>query len=68
MLFIDYLMSPDGFNHWGKNIGAYSPNPAIAPKEGDLGFDVWNATLVIENPEYILDNVEVEDFIKKYCQ
>lgn len=68
MLFIDYLMSADGFNHWGKNIGAYSPNPAIAPKEGDLGFDIWNSTLVIEDPEYILDNVEVEDFIKKYCQ
>jgi len=68
MLFIEYLMSAEGFEPWGKSIGAYSPNPAIAPKEGDLGLDIWKANLVIEDPEYILDSFEVEDFIKKYCQ
>ena len=68
MLFVEYLMSAEGFAPWGKSIGAYSPNPAIAPKEGDLGLDVWKANLVIEDPEYILDSFEVEDFIKKYCQ
>ena len=68
MLFIEYLMSSEGFEPWGKSIGAYSPNPAIAPKEGDLGLDVWKSTLVIEDPEYILNSFEVEDFVKKFCQ
>ena len=68
MLFIEYLMSSEGFAHWGTDIGAYSPNPAIAPNEGDLGLDVWKANLVMEDPEYILESLEVEDFINKYCQ
>jgi len=68
MLFIEYLMSKDGFTPWGKSIGAYSPNPEITPNEGDLGLDVWKENLVIEDPEYILESYEVEDFIKKYCQ
>ena len=68
MLFIEYLMSQEGFQPWGKSIGAYSPNPAIAPKEGDLGLDVWKANLVIEDPSYILDSIEVEDFINLHCQ
>jgi len=68
MLFIEYLMSQEGFQPWGKSIGAYSPNPAIAPKEGDLGLDVWKANLVIEDPAYILDSIEVEDFINLHCQ
>ena len=68
MLFIEYLMSQEGFQPWGKSIGAYSPNPAIAPKEGDLGLDIWKANLVIEDPAYILDSIEVEDFINLHCQ
>ena len=68
MLFIEYLMSEEGFKPWGKNIGAYSSNPSIAPKEGDLGLDIWKANLVIEDPNYILDHIDVEDFITLYCQ
>ncbi len=68
MLFIEYLMTAEGFAPWGSSIGAYSPNPSIAINEGDLGLDVWKDNLVIEDPEYILDSFEVEDFIKKYCQ
>ena len=68
MLFIEYLMSEEGFEPWGSSIGAYSPNPAIAPKEGDLGLDIWKANLVIEDPAYILDSIEVEDFIQLHCQ
>ena len=68
MLFSEYLMSAEGFVHWGKDIGAYSPNPGIVPNEGDLGLDIWKANLVIEDPEYILNSLEVEDFINKYCQ
>ena len=68
MLFIEYLMSQDGFKPWGKSIGAYSPDPAIAVNEGDLAIDVWKNTLVMEDAAYILENFEVEDFILLHCQ
>ena len=64
MLFIEYLMTAEGFQPWGKSIGAYSPVPSIAVNEGDLTIDVWRDTLVVEDPEYILDaGIDVEDFI-----
>ena len=68
MLFIEYLMTQDGFKPWGKSIGAYSPDPAIAVNEGDLAIDVWKSTLVMEDAAYILDSFEVEDFILLHCQ
>ena len=69
MAFIDYLMTAEGFHPWGKSIGAYSTNTAIAPLEGDLGLDVWKDTLVMEDPEYILDNYEdVYSFVTMYLQ
>ncbi|MBR6028602.1 MAG: ABC transporter substrate-binding protein [Clostridia bacterium] len=68
MLFIEYLMSQEGFQPWGKSIGAYSPNAEIAVNEGDLTIDVWKATTVMEDADYILENFEVEDFILLHCQ
>ena len=68
MLFIEYLMTQDGFKPWGKSIGAYSPNPAITVNEGDLTIDVWKDNLVMEDADYILDSFEVEDFILQHCQ
>ena len=69
MLFIEYLMGADGFAPWGKSIGAYSSNVQIPAKEGDLGIDVWKDTLVMEDPEFILDNGdEVRTFVSKYLQ
>ena len=69
MLFIEYLMSADGFQPWGKSIGAYSSSTAIQPNEGDLGIDVWKDTLVMEDAQYILDNyTDVSDFVIKYLQ
>ncbi|MBQ7654874.1 MAG: ABC transporter substrate-binding protein [Clostridia bacterium] len=68
MLFIEYLMSQEGFQPWGKSIGAYSPNPAITVNEGDLTIDVWKDTLVMEDAEYILESFEVDDFILQHCQ
>ncbi len=68
MLFIEYLMTQDGFKPWGKSIGAYSPNPAITVNEGDLTIDVWKTNLVMEDADYILDSFEVEDFILQHCQ
>ena len=69
MLFIEYLMGTDGFGPWGKSIGAYSSNTQIPAKDGDLGIDVWKASLVMEDPEFILDNGdEVRTFVSKYLQ
>ena len=69
MLFIEYLMGEEGFQPWGKSIGAYSSNVQIPAKEGDLGIEVWKGTLVMEDPEFILDNGdEVRTFVSKYLQ
>ncbi|MBQ7885773.1 MAG: ABC transporter substrate-binding protein [Clostridia bacterium] len=69
MLFIEYLMGADDFQPWGKSIGAYSTNTEIAPLEGDLPLDAWKASLVMEDPEYILDNYEdVYSFVTMYLQ
>ena len=64
----EYLMSEEGFQPWGKSIGAYSPNPAFTVNEGDLTIDVWKDALVVEDAEYILESLEVEDFILQHCQ
>ncbi len=69
MLFIEYLMTAEGFAPWGKSIGAYSANTTLPPLEGDLGIDVWAETLVVENPDYINENYdEVFTFVLKYLQ
>ena len=68
MLFIEYLMTQEGFRPWGKNIGSYSPNPEIKVNEGDLPVDVWKNTLVMEDPAFILENAGTADFILRHCQ
>lgn len=68
MLFIEYVMTQEGFAPWGKSIGSYSGNASIPEKEGDLPLSTWKQTLVVEDPEFILDNFEVEDFIRQYLQ
>ena len=69
MLFIDYLMSAEGFEPWGKSVGAYSSNAALTPLEGDLGIDIWKNTLVSEDPAYILTAYEeVSTFVTKYVK
>ena len=68
MLFIEYLMSKEGFEPWGINIGAYSPIPDIKVNEEDLPIDVWKTVLIMEGSDYILDSFEVEDFILQHCQ
>ena len=53
----------------GGSIGSYSGNSSIPEKEGDLPLSVWKDTLVIEDPEYILEyGLDVEDFVGPYLQ
>ena len=69
MLFIEYLMGADGFKPWGKSIGAYSGNSELQPLEGDLPLADWKASLVMEDPAYILENYgDVYDFVTMYLQ
>ena len=68
MLFIEYLMTEEGFAPWGGSIGSYSGNSTIPEKEGDLPLSVYKNTLVVEDPNYILDHMDVEDFVKLYLQ
>ncbi|MGL1932112.1 MAG: ABC transporter substrate-binding protein [Desulfotalea sp.] len=62
-LFIEYLLSPEGFKPWAKSLGTYSSNPNIKPFPGDNSFAVWSQLLVYEDPEFTFQNrVDVEDF------
>lgn len=66
MLFVDYLMSAEGFSPWGKDIGAYSTNPAIPvnTNEGDKDITFWKNCLVAEDADYIrLNKTSVQDFV-----
>jgi iron(III) transport system substrate-binding protein len=68
MLFINYLMTSEGFAPWGgagtSILGAYSTNPAIGAAEGDQAIDFWKNCLVAEDAAYIMQNrTTVTDFI-----
>ncbi|MBQ2527375.1 MAG: hypothetical protein II544_01355 [Spirochaetales bacterium] len=68
MLFINYLMTSEGFAPWGgagtNILGAYSTNPAIGAAEGDQAIDFWKNCLVAEDAAYIMQNrTSVSDFI-----
>lgn len=66
MLFVNYLMSEEGFEPWN-TIGGYSSNTSIAPKdEIDQSYTFYNQRLVIENGDYIKGvKTEVEDWVNK---
>ena len=68
MLFINYLMTSEGFAPWGgagtEILGAYSTNPAIGAAEGDQGIEFWKDCLVAEDAAYLIQNTAaVSDFI-----
>lgn len=66
MLFINYLMTEDGFTPWN-TIGGYSSNNDIAPTDADdqpLSF--YQQNLVFEDGSYIKSvKTEMEDWINK---
>ncbi len=68
MLFINYLMSSEGFTPWGGAgtdiLGAYSSNPDIGAAEGDRDITFWKNCLVSEDASYIMVNKSaVTDFV-----
>ncbi len=63
-LFIEYVLSPEGFAPWADSIGDYSPNPAIPVAKGDKPFAEWRKNLVHEDPQWCFEHrAEVEDFL-----
>ena len=66
MLFVNYLMTAEGFAPWGKDIGAYSTDPAIPVNtaDGDKDITFWRDCLVAEDAEFIrLNKTAVQDFV-----
>ena len=64
MLFINYLMTQEGFAPWGESVGGYSANPGVPVFEGDQQLSFWKDRLVFEDGEYISAvKVEVTDYI-----
>lgn len=68
MLFINYLMSEEGFKPWGGPstdiLGAYSTNSQIGASPADQPYSFWTNVLVAEDGEYILANkTAVVDFV-----
>ena len=66
MLFVEHLVSPEGFAAWAKNIGAYSSNTSIPVNKGDQPLSYWRTRLVMDDPEYINEAyADVFEFISK---
>ena len=67
-LFIEYLLTEEGFKPWSDSEGTYSSNPNVLPYPGDNGFNVWEKILVGENPEFLFNNrLDVEEFWNQYA-
>ena len=70
-LFINYLLSNEGFSgdgSWNQYAGYYSANLAVhKPDElTDRDFSFWEQNLVIEDSDFIEDNVEqVHQFVEE---
>lgn len=69
-LFINYLLSAGGFSgegSWNNYPGYYSANTAVhkTEKTDDRDFEFWEKNLVVEDSDYIQDNLEEgRDFIE----
>jgi len=62
-LFVEYLLTEEGFSPWSGSLGTYSSNPNIKPYPGDNSLDIWSRILVFESPQYIFENRgNVEEF------
>ena len=66
-LFIQHLMTEEGFAPWAKDMGTYSGNTTIKVAKGDKPLNEWAKSLCEDDPKYIFENrAEVEEFVSKY--
>lgn len=63
-LFIEYLLTAEGFSPWAVDVGSYSSNPSIPVDPDDSPVSFWMTRLVPESPKFIFENrAEVEEFV-----
>jgi iron(III) transport system substrate-binding protein len=63
-LFIEYVLTPEGFGPWANSIGDYSPNPDNPVEAGDKTFAEWRKLLIHEDPQWCFEHrADVEDFL-----
>ncbi len=63
-LFIEYLLTSEGFTPWSKDVGAYSSNPGIKIDPDDHPVEFWSSRLVFEDPKFLFENrADVEEFV-----
>ncbi len=66
-LFIEYLLTAEGFKPWSANLGTYSSNPNIPLVKGDHPMTTWTKILIKEDPTYCFENRgKVEEFLNNY--
>ncbi len=66
-LFIEFLLTPEGFAPWSKDLGTYSSNPNIPLQPKDHPMTTWVDILVEEDPAYCFENrADVEEFLNEY--
>ncbi len=66
-LFIEYLLTDEGFKPWSSDLGTYSSNPNIALQPDDHPMTTWVKILVHEDPTYTFQHrAEVEEFLNEY--
>ncbi len=66
-LFIEYLLTKEGFAPWSANLGTYSSNPNVPLVKGDHPMTTWAKILVKEDPTYCFENRgKVEEFLNNY--
>lgn len=63
-LFIEFLLTEEGFAPWAKDVGSYSSNPSIPVNKGDFEVSFWASRLVQEDPVFLFENrAKVEEFV-----
>jgi iron(III) transport system substrate-binding protein len=68
-LFIEYLMTKEGFEPWSKDVGSYSGNSTIPVDPDDKPISYWSPRLVHEDPQYLFENrADVEEFVNNISQ
>ena len=65
-LFIEYLLTAEGFKPWSSDVGSYSSNSTVPVNAGDYPMTFWGPRLVPEDPVYIFQNrAKVEEFVNR---
>ena len=63
-LFLEYVLTAEGFEPWADSLGDYSSNPEIPVSKDDLPLKEWSKILVREDPKWCFEHrADVENFL-----